>query len=39
MISTNASGHLQLYRPQLALGWHLAEPRSYRRPRLRGGWV
>ena len=39
MITTNASGHIQLARPQLALAWQLAEPRSDRRPRLRGGWA
>ena len=38
MISTNATGHIALARPQLSLTRQLAQPRADRRPRLRGGW-
>ena len=39
MISTNATGHIALARPQLSLSWQLSEPRADRRPRVRGGWA
>jgi len=38
MISTNATGHIALARPQLSLTWQRSQPPADRRPRLRGGW-